>query len=267
MFKNGTIVGLTYPLLTLVAFLPERKLGVVLIANGTTFEGGVSLPLAVEILGLMLEANGDPTPPPDKIQETAVIDRTILEEYSGKYIVFGEVMEVSLQGDRLKGSMQGFSFNLDPLDESTFQPHNWLSDTGLLDLFGAPVDLRLLTIEFKAGDDISPDYLVIDLGGYSYEICPKYPDFSKIPSLWNELAGDYDLFAKLPSGLTGTDMVGQSSIFVTDGVLEMAGSVGPILPISDTEIVIQSGSFSGETMIYEPKTGRIYHQNIVFLER
>lgn len=251
----------------LVAFLPDRKLGVVLIANGNTFDGSVSVPLAVEFLEVMLETKYGLRPPPEAGQTTVEIERTTLESYAGKYIAFGEVMEVSMQGDRLEGRIQGFSFNLDPLSESTFQPRHWLADIGLASLLGAPVDLRQLKVEFMAGDEISPDYMILHLGGIGYEVCPEYPLLGELPPLWQRLAGDYDLVARLPSGAPDTEITGQNSIWIEDGVLQMGGGVGPILPISETEIIIQSGPFAGETMVFEPGTGNIHHQSVVFLRR
>ncbi len=55
----------------LMAFIPERKLGVVLIANSTTFGGDVSAPLAVEILELMLETKYGLIPTPEETQLTS----------------------------------------------------------------------------------------------------------------------------------------------------------------------------------------------------
>jgi len=170
---------------SLVAFLPERKLGVVLIANGTTFDGSLSVPLAVEFFGLMLETKYGVVPPQGEPLKTVEIARTELKNYAGKYIVFGEAMDVYLDGDQLKGSVYGFSFNLDPLGENLFQPRNWLADIGLASLLGAPVDLRQLKVEFMAGDDISGNYMILHLVGISHEICPKYPDFAEIPPLWD----------------------------------------------------------------------------------
>jgi hypothetical protein len=142
-----------------------------------------------------------------------------------------------------------------------------LADIGLASLLGAPVDLRQLKVEFMAGDEISADYMILHLGGIGVEICPEYPWISEIPPLWQKLAGDYELVARLPSGMPGTEGIGQSSIWMEDGVLQMGGDVGPILPISETGIIIQSGPFSGETMVYEPRTGNIYHQRVVYLKR
>jgi hypothetical protein len=70
--------------------------------------------------------------------------------------------------------------------------------------------------------------------------------------------------ARLPSGSANADVLGHSNIWMEDGVLHMEGIVGPLLPISETEIVIQSGPFVGETMVYESATGTIYHQSVVY---
>jgi hypothetical protein len=251
----------------LVALLPYRKLGVVLIANGNTFDGSVSVSLTLEFLELMLETKYGVHPPPEARPEIVVIERATLENYVGKYIAFGEVIEVTMQGDQLKGSIQGFSFNLEPISETTFQPQHWLADLGLASLLGAPVDLRQLKVEFMAGDEISADYIILHLGGIGFEICPEYPKIGAIPPLWEEIKGEYDLVARLPTGALGTEVIGQSSIWVEDGVLQMGGGVGPILPINETESIILSGPFAGETMEYNPETGRIYHQRIVFIRR
>ena len=40
-----------------------------------------------------------------------------------------------------------------------------------------------------------------------------------------------------------------------------------ILPISETEIIILSGSFAGETMVYCSDTGNIYHQMHVYHDK
>jgi hypothetical protein len=252
---------------SLVAFLPGRRLGVVLIANGTTFDGSVSVPLAVEFLEFMLEAKYGLVSLQDEPLETVEVERTLLEKYAGRYVVFSDVMDVYLDGDQLKGSIYGFSFKLDPLSESLFQPRSWLADIGLAGLLGAPIDLHQLRVEFMAGDEISPDFVIIHLGKISYEICPEYPDISEIPPLWEKLTGEYDLVARLPSGLPGTEVLSQTNIRVKDGVLRMAGAIGPIVPISETELIILSGSFAGETMVYSPETGNIYHQMNVYLDK
>ena len=249
---------------SLVALLPERKLGVVLFANEVSFEGSVSVPLAIDILERMLETKYGIIPPEDEISEPIDIDRSLLEDYVGRYIAFGQVMDVSLRGDRLKGKIQGMKFDLIPVGQTRFRVSHWLLNLGLADLLQFPIDLRELEIEFLAGDEADEDVMIINIGDISYEICPRYPEFTDIPALWEEIAGVYDLVARLPSGNIGSEIVGRDEIQLEDGVLRMPGVIGPLKPINETEIIILSGPFAGETMVYEPGTGYIYHQWVVY---
>ena len=249
---------------SLVALLPERKLGVVLFANEISFEGRISVPLATEILELMLETKYGVIPPKDETPEPIDIDRSLLDDYEGKYIAFGQVMDVFLRGDRLKGSIQGMTFDLVPVDQTKFLLSHWLLNLGLADLLQLPMDLRELEIEFLVGDATEEDMMIINIGGISYEICPRYPEFTDIPALWEELTGEYELVVRLSSGNAGNEIIGRDEIVIEDGVLEMPGVVGPLKPINETEIIILSGPFAGETMVYEPGTGYIYHQWVVY---
>jgi hypothetical protein len=249
---------------SLVALLPERKLGVVLFANEISFEGSISVSLATEILELMLETKYSVIPYEDEIPEPVDIDRSLLEDYVGRYIAFGQVMDVSLSGDRLKGRIQGMKLDLIPVDETRFRVSHWLLKLGLTDLLQLPIDLRELEIEFLAGDETDKGVMIIDIGGISYEICPRYPQITVVPALWEELAGVYELVARLPSGDVGNEIIGRDEIVIEDGVLEMPGVVGPLKPINETEIIILSGPFAGEIMVYEPGTGYIYHQWVVY---
>jgi hypothetical protein len=124
--------------------------------------------------------------------------------------------------------------------------------------------LRELEIEFQAWDEADKEVMIINAANISYEICPKYPEFSEFPALWQEITGTYDLLRRLPSGDMGSEVFGQDEIRIEDGVLLMPGVIGPIKPISDTEIVILSGSFAGEIMLFEPDSGYVYHQSIVY---
>jgi hypothetical protein len=240
---------------------------VVLIANGATFDGSVSVALAMDILETMLETKYGVTVPQEKPPGMVEIDRSILQKYAGKYVAFGDVMDVSLDGNQLQGSIQGFTFNLNPLDDNTFQPNHWLADIGLAALLGVPIDLRQLKVEFVAGDEIDDDVMIINMGGISYEICPKYPAIDGIPLSWEALIGDYDLAARLSSGAIGQKDLGDAAIWIENGVLQIGGVVGPILPISETAIVILSGPFAGETMMLDPGTGNIHHQNYIYIHR
>ncbi|MGB3717817.1 MAG: serine hydrolase domain-containing protein, partial [Candidatus Promineifilaceae bacterium] len=109
---------------SLVAFLPDRKLGLVLLANSTSFDGSVSAPLAIELLEAMLETVyglvGTEEDPPDLYP----VELAVLQDYQGSYAAFGEIMEVVSDGDRLKASIQGMSFDLVPIAENRFRPNH-----------------------------------------------------------------------------------------------------------------------------------------------
>jgi len=249
---------------SLVALLPERKLGIVLFANEVSFDGSVSVSLAIEILELMLEAKYGVIPSGKETQESIDLDRSLLDAYAGKYIAFGQVMVVSSSDDQLKVRIQGMKLDLVPVDQTRFIVSHWLLKLGLMELFQLPIDLRELEIEFLVGDEADDDVMIINIGDISYEICPRYPEFTDIPALWEELAGVYELAVRLPSGIVGDDIIGRDEIVIEDGVLKMPGVVGPLKPITETEIIILSGPFAGETMVYEPATGYIYHQWVVY---
>jgi hypothetical protein len=252
----------------LVATLPERKLGVVLFANSTAFEGSQVLPLAIDLLEPMLEAKYAISPPPEIKKAPVPLDPIALHTYPGKYIIFGEVMEVFQKKDKLKASVMGLSFTLEPIGQSTFRPRHWVIDLGLHNLLQLPMDLRQLEIRFVMGDESGvDDRMIINFGGLNYESCPRYPKMNEVPPLWEDLSGEYDLLAYLPTGDVGRDVLGTTSIWVEEGILRMAGYVGPMLPISETEIIILSGSFQGETMHYNPDTGQLTHQMIVYTHR
>jgi len=249
---------------SLVALLPERKLGVVLFANEVSFEGSVSVPLAIEILELMLETKYGVILPEDETLAPVDLDRSVLDHYVGRYIAFGQAMDISLSGGQLKAKMQGMKLDLIPVDQTKFRVSHWLLKLGLADLVQLPIDLRELELEFLVGDESDDDVMIVNIGDISYEICPRYPEFTDIPVLWGDLAGVYERVARLPSGNVGSEVMGRDEIHIEDGVLKMSGSVGPLKPISATEIIIQSGPFAGETMVYDPATGYIYHQWVVY---
>jgi CubicO group peptidase (beta-lactamase class C family) len=248
---------------SLVALLPERKLGVVLIANSTSFEGRVSLPLALDFLEVLLEAKYGLQIEPAGAPPVITIDPGLLEEYAGRYAAFGDVLEITRRGNHLVGSSQGISFNLLPVSETTFQLQHWLFDLGLAGLLRVPFDLREMKISFHPADESGEDRLIISFGELFFETCPWLPDFGAAPGTWMDLVGEYDVYARLPAGDRGS-LLGGSRIWVEEAVFKMAGMHGPISPISETEIIILSGPFAGEVMVREADAGRILHQGMSY---
>lgn len=248
----------------LIALLPERKLGVLLMANGQTFEGSVSLPLAVELLGDMLQAQTGlavPAEPPPKRVE---VDRDMLTGYTGRYLALGDVGDVSLRGAQLQLKIYGLKLNLVPMADGTFRLRHWLLDLGLQKLLKLPMDLRDLEIEFRPETETGDGLMVIDFDGLYFEMCPKYPEASEISPLWQALTGQYQLRGRLGLRRAGNDVIGTDEIRLENGILTMGGVIGPLKPLSEREVVILSGPFAGELIVREPDAGRLYHQWVVY---
>jgi hypothetical protein len=250
----------------LIAFLPEQKLGVALIANSTSFEGSLVFPVARELLELMLETKYDIIKQEDEAPTPVEVDHTVLESYTGRYVAFGDIMEVFLRGSRLKAKIMGFPLTLTPLSETTFQPNHWLLDLGVGKLINLPMDIRDLRLEFFDEDEPAEDMIIVNFDDVVYETWPRYPDIEEQLENWEKITGEYNLYPILPSGATGENAVGSTQITIEDGIMRMSGFVGPILPISETELIILSGSFAWETILYEPETGYLFHQKIAFIK-
>ncbi len=246
---------------SLVAFLPEKKLGVVMMANSTGFETSVSMPIAMELLETMVETEYGLEKVEQEPREEIQVERAALERYQGEYAAFGETFEISLNGDQLKARFPGFSFDLVPISENRFGVTHWLNRLGLLDLLGLPMDIDELEIEFLSGTESDQDLMIIDFGGINYEICPRYPE---VPATWETLGGRYERYHRLLSGNAGLEKLGENEIKVVDGRLTMSGGAGPILPIDDKTIIILGGSFAGETITRDPESGTLSHQVFVF---
>jgi CubicO group peptidase (beta-lactamase class C family) len=249
---------------SLIALLPERKLGVVLISNSTAFGSPVSISLALELLEGMLESKYDVEPSTAATPDRVNVEPALLDEYAGRYIAFGQAMDVSRRGDRLKAKIRWITFNLVPVSQNTFRVGHWLLKLGLADLLPLPVDLRELELEFHAGDPDDEDTLIVKMGDFLSEICPRYPMVSEPPALWRELAGDYELQARVSSQQIRQEVIRRDEIRIENGVLLMPGIIGPLQTLDDTTIVIQSGPFAGETIARDPDTGTLYHQWVVY---
>lgn len=247
---------------SLIAMLPERKLAVVLLGNAVTFEGSVSLPIAAEILEAMLEARDGVTVSEKAPAEAVAVATSDLQGYTGGYAAFGDILEVSVDGDRLKGSIQDMRFDLVPIAENQFRVSHWMLTLGLADLLQLPMDLGALEITFQKGEEPWSDHMIINFGDLNFEINPRYAPLPE-RSPWKALVGKYDVYGRLPSGLPGPERLGERVIRWEDGRLIMSGGAGPVLPLDDNTVIILSGPFHGETVSRDPEAGTLTHQGFV----
>ena len=250
---------------TLIAFLPEKKIGLVMVSNSTAFGGNVSVPLAVDLFNKMIENDEYILSILNEAVEKVKLDRNELKELAGKYTAFGQIMNVVSKKHKLKGKIGGIGLDLIPVDGSRFKVTHWTHEIGLTKIIPPPVDLDRLSIEFiKIGGNADSILMIINLDNISYEICPKYPGPEYWPEYWTQLAGEYNIYQRLSGDRTGDLWNGKYSIITANDLVVMSNPFGPIIPITDKFLIISSGPFAGEVMEYSQSSGNIIHQNAVF---
>lgn len=249
----------------LVAVLPERKVGVAMIGNGTAFESSATVPVAVELLEVMLETETGITPADESIPEPIQLENESLEKLEGTYVAFNRPFEVGTNGGRLTGSIEGLDFNLIPRADGSFSVSHWMQRLRLDRLLSLPMDLEALRIRFESpGDDPSHDLMIIDLGGFSYEIAPRFPVVSQDSASAEDLAGAYERRSRLRGGTVAPDVVDTVEIRYEDGRLIMSDPIGPLALLDDGTLLIVGGPFAGETIERHPSSGDLYHQGHVY---
>ena len=229
--------------------MPDKKLGIVTFANSEGYEQ-YSISLSIKALELMLEARRGITPSKSLEAKTVKVDKSVLEKYTGKYIINGEVSRVFLSGNKLQATVQVNKLNLIPLSASKFKVKHWL------------VDIGESYAEFFTGDK-DDAVMILTLEDAFHLTCPKYPEIDEIPPLWHQLTGKYDLHLRVKSKYSETEIIGDAEVKIVDNVLIMTGEK-TIIPITETEIIIIGGPFDGETMLYDKDTGTIIWQNVIY---
>lgn len=228
--------GICHGTFSFMAFLPERKLGIIMSANSARFEDR-AIPLVMEGLELMRETR-------DGI--------TLKHRFAGRYIAEGEVVEICTDGEEIWANARGFDVGMDPMNPSRYALSHWLVNLGRLD------------VEFFPGDTPAEDIMLLTVEG-SYRItCPRYPDVETVPPLWDALPGKYRIHTRIPSRHSKADVLGETEIRMEDNVLLLSGLKAALWPLNDSEILILGGPFGGETMTYDRESGNITRQNMIY---
>jgi hypothetical protein len=229
----------------LVAMLPGSRLGVALLANTGGYDGSALVELALEVFRVLLaEREGAPRRKahgPADDWPTAP-ER---ESYAGRYIAYGETLEVFLSRGELRARWGPASLRLDADRESdsdtVFAPHHWLESLGLEGLL--PADLSAVRFIFPPTAGGHAEGLFIGVSDLAYEYCPRYPVQEIIPEGWARVAGAYE----------------GCEISVEDGMLRMSG-VGYLAEREPDVFVVLGGPFAAETVIYDSAVETVYHQ-------
>jgi CubicO group peptidase (beta-lactamase class C family) len=249
----------------LIAFLPDRELGIAMMANSTSFGGIQSIQLATRILEEIIEEGDQKEENIHSELPTPTIRNEILQSYEGNYIAWGSIMKVKAKRNKLKGKIGGFGLDLIPLKDDEFRVSSWMDRVGLTKIIRPPMDIKKLSISFPPPGTSGSGSMIINMNYFNHEICPRYPDALRLPDKMQGIAGNYDMAWRLPNDKPGPLSGSTYSITFDDGVLKMSGVFGPILPLDEQNLKILSGPFAGEIMEYDHANGRILHQNGIFI--
>ncbi|MCK5045700.1 MAG: hypothetical protein KAS22_03920, partial [Candidatus Heimdallarchaeota archaeon] len=236
---------------SLVVLLPERKLGVVLIGNSVEFGEPINF-FGWEMLEIMLETKYGIALQDDSSYSPKSIDSSLLANYTGKYVIENDIIEVYMKGtNKLKVKALGLNMDLIPITNSKFEIKHWLFDVGSFD------------VEFFSGNEIEDKFLVATIENVSRMYAPSYPKETELSTLAQNFLGEYDSYPSNNSIYFTGDTLGRYEIKLENGVLKL-GSNFILKPISETELLIISGAFVGETMIYDENTKSIYWSSYVY---
>ena len=250
---------------SLIAFLPDKKIGIALVGNGTTLSGAYSMPIAMDILNTMLEEREGIARVKTEKHHSKHAEGSQFQAFEGKYVAFGDIVDVKAKKNKLKTRIEGFNLSLIPLGDNEFAVTNWMDKIGLTKFARLPMDLGQIKIRFIKTGLVDSSIMILNFGNISYEICPKYPNNLGLPERWKSLEGEYKVAELSPGNKIGKTGDSSVQISMEEGVLKMSGIYGPIIPVDDKYLKIVGGPFHGETMEYNNEKGHIIHQKTIFI--
>lgn len=183
---GGTVAwhnGGTKTFLSQMVLLPEKGLGVVVLANSDR-AASLVYELAERALALALEVR-DGIPPPSSPAPTPPAVRLApetLEAYVGDYSLMGVLAHVARRGDRLKLQMLDHTLDLVPVAGGEFR-----AEYRLLGLFS--IRIPFPPIEFRR---VEGRALMVLKDRGVYVTAEKIPPY-EIPQAWQRRTGDYRL--------------------------------------------------------------------------
>jgi len=179
---GGTVAwhdGSTRAFMSQIALLPEKKLGVVILANSDT-AGALVYDVSELALALALEARDgiEPLAPPARKTAVAVGTDT-LKKYAGDYSLKGALANISLNGDRLEMRVLDHVLELVPESDTEFH-----AEIRLLGLVSIEIPFPKMKFVRAEGRDF---LLLQDHALVAAEKIPSYP----VSKVWRERIGDY----------------------------------------------------------------------------
>jgi len=172
--------GGTKAFLSQLALLPDRKLGVVVLANSDN-AGTLVYETAEEALRLALEAGHGIAPPARIPEPEIVLPRTDLAKRVGDYSLMGSLARISLGKRRLRLHVLQHVLDLVPV-----APDRFRAEFNLLGLKSVPIPFPPVEFVTAAGREFAVlrDRVVVP--------AEKIPPYA-IPDSWRQFTGSYRL--------------------------------------------------------------------------
>lgn len=222
-----------------LSLLPEKKLGVIILAN-TDEASSFITQVGVKALELAMEAKyGTPpsAPPHQEKTEPVKVPLKVLAQYTGNYVMFnGQLGPIILDGDQLKTSVKGANFSLIPVSDDTFIPRANIA-FGLISFPLSSLSLQFQTVQGQK---------VAVLHGlpapFAFE---KITDY-KIPVTWLNRLGKYHTdTSEEQFNFKEFELESSSGMLVVKVTLSPKNGTAPedkitivLRPISETEAVV-----------------------------
>ena len=195
---GGTVAshgGLTMNFHSLIAVLPEHKLGVVVLSNSTTAQSAVNK-ISTEALKLALEAKRgiSPLPANSEIAKKPAINKSIAQEYAGYFDTLIGLIKVEGKVDDLKTEIMGLTFEVLPHDNRELSLR--------FKLFGLiPIKIDALEkVSLSLHNIDGRNVLALKNNGQSLLIGEKLSPVT-IPEHMFDYVGEYEIISK-PNGPT-----------------------------------------------------------------
>ena len=224
--------GGTKAFISQMAIMPQKKLGVVVLANADSANKMI-YDVAEQALLLALKARyGISQPPPTPPPPTVKVPRAVLASYVGDYSLMGTLAHVSVAGDHLNLHVIGHTLELVPTSPTWFR-----AEYRLLGLF--PVTIKFPPLQFTRvqGHDF---VLLHDRMVTAAEKVPHYV----LSQAWRERTGSYHIINPDAHYLVNLDhcrMLVRNGRLLLD--LQISGIEDRrvkvvIMPISDTKAYV-----------------------------
>ncbi len=123
---------------SVIAILPDRKMGIAMMGNSTEFSGAISIQLAIQILNRILADRSESIEKSPDSPERILVSRQNMDRYEGRYLAWGTNMDVKGKNKKMKGRIGGIGLNLIPLSETNFRLTHWMDQIGLTKIFTPP---------------------------------------------------------------------------------------------------------------------------------